>query len=342
MNRAWQAMAGEWAAIVEAQTQLSTNFTRRAMAVHFLRARFFGVEVPRAATLAYNPHRLLIGGDMGAGPVLQGLKEAITNERNIVERLRFVMQEQPRLDKLLIGLLPWLEYRVPTEFPAELARDLIDEFAAEPGARVLDPCHGWGGRMVGFLLSQKGGHYQGFDVDERTHQGVLALYNDLRGYAAPGKTAALLCQPFEDPSAKLAKFDFALTSPPYFDVERYGGELSSWRRYPKFETWVTGFYQPMLTKVASLLKPGAVFALQVGNQSYPLERTALEFAPTAGFEHIETRATGMVNNFVQTERADGEIVVLLRRVGAAAVSPARTAKAAAGVSDVAEKYGRVM
>jgi len=57
------------------------------------------------------------------------------------------------------------------------------------------------------------------------------------------------------------EFDFALTSPPYFDVEVYAEEDTSSMRYPKFDIWVQGFYLPMMRKVAAHLKQGAVFAL---------------------------------------------------------------------------------
>jgi hypothetical protein len=337
MIEVWQRLAGEWLAIIEKQETLSTNFTRGALAALFLRARFFGSAIPGQATLAYTPHRALTAAGRTIS-VPEALRKALTNEQNIVERLWFVMGGKPRLDGLLGSTLPFLDARIPGEFPVDLARSLIDEFCP-PGGRVLDPCHGWGGRMLGFLLS-KAGTYHGFDTDPLTVNGVQAMFDDLHSYADGKRAASLVCHPFED--AKLKQdYDFALTSPPYFDTEKYGGPESSWRRYKTFETWVDGFYRPLLTKAARALKPGGMFALQIGNQRYPLEQAARDLAPDCGLAAVATRFTEMSDHgyvglgtegAVERDPAEHEVVLLLRAGGdyeAAAV-------------DVARKYGRVL
>lgn len=166
--------------------------------------------------------------------------------------------------------------------------------------------------MLGFLLS-KAASYTGFDVDERTHVGVSSMFSDLNSLASLGKTANLMLQPFEDSALKPGSFDFALTSPPYFNVEKYDGELSSWRRYPTFETWLDGFYAPLIRKTAKALKRLSMFCLQIGNQSYPLEENAKKIAATCGLEFIETRSTGMTNNQAGTATEDGEVIAIFQR-----------------------------
>jgi hypothetical protein len=309
---AWKGLAAEWLEILERQEMLSPSFTKRTMAVHFLKARCFGTSIPGACTLAYNPHRVVLAGDKQS--IIEGLRKAAINKGDCIERLWFVLSSKPRLDTLLSNTLPFSDgHRMPAEFPSDLARSLIDEFVTEPGGRVLDPCHGWGGRMLGFLLSKHARFYAGFDPDERTGAGVQAMFDDLKDLASCPKSASLTAQPFEDAKLPRTQFDFALTSPPYFDVEKYGGELSSWRRYSTFEAWVEGFYRPLIVKTAKALKPGAVFALQIGNQTYPLERTAVAIAAACGLAHVETRPTGMINNRTKTEEADGEVVLILRK-----------------------------
>jgi methylase of polypeptide subunit release factors len=321
MIKAWQRLAGEWLAILEKQELLSTNFTRGALAALFLRARFFGAAIPGQATLAYTPHRALTAAGRTIS-VPEALRKALSNEQNIIERLWFVMGGKPRLDGLLTSTLPFLDARIPGEFPVDLARSLIDEFVP-PGGRVLDPCHGWGGRMLGFLLS-KAAHYHGFDTDPLTVKGVQAMFDDLRGYADGARIALLECKPFEESVLGAKTFDFALTSPPYFDTEKYGGKESSWRRYQTFDAWVEGFYRPLLTKTARALKPGGVFALQIGNQRHPLERVARELAEDCGFGVVATRFTEMADHgyvglgtegAVERDPAEHEVVVLLRAGG---------------------------
>src|SRR6202049_5121075 len=85
MIAAWEKLAGDWVEIIERQQMLSTNFTKGAVAVHFLRAKFFGIDMPGACTLAYNPHRALLAGDDSS--ISGGLRRAMTNDADIVERL---------------------------------------------------------------------------------------------------------------------------------------------------------------------------------------------------------------------------------------------------------------
>jgi hypothetical protein len=203
--------------------------------------------------------------------------------------------------------------RIPGDFPALLARDLIDEFTPQSGS-VLDPCHGWGGRMLGFLLSHAE-RYVGFDPSEPTHAGVRTMFEDLSALTPERrKHATLHVLAFEDAKLPVAAFDFALTSPPYYDVEKYDGDASSFRRYASFDDWLDSFYAPLIARTAAALKPRAVFALQVGSQRYPLVERALSFGMRSGLEHLETRHTSMVNNRVGTAPDDGEVIVLFRRV----------------------------
>lgn len=310
LNDAWRKMVADWASIVARQKEigfLSTSYTKGALAVTFMRSRLYGSAIPSAATLAYTPHRIMIKGDKDS---LDSALKQTTDA--MMASLRFVLQGAPKFDKLVGGTLAVQGCRLPGEFPADLARDLYDELCPK-GGRVLDPCHGWGGRMLGFLLSTTASHYDGWDVDRLTWEGVRLMFKDLKAFAPIAKTAATFCQPFEEAKPKANSFDFALTSPPYFDVEKYGGDDSSWKRYSDFDKWVAGFYSPMITSVAKALKPGAVFALQVGNQSYPLEETAKTIAARVKLDYAETRHSGMINNYNKTEKQDGEVIVLFRK-----------------------------
>lgn len=312
LNVAWRKMVADWAAIVKRHADLgflSTSYTRGSLAVAFMRARLYGLPIPSPMTLAYTPHRFFTIGDKGsyAQVVAQSTDEVMSG-------LRFVTKGAPGLDKfLLAGTLAVRSCRMPGEFPVDLARDLYDEFVTEPGGVVLDPCHGWGGRMLGFLLSKHAVQYDGWDVDPKTHRGVRELFADLRGLAASKKGAATYCEPFETAKLKPNRYDFALTSPPYFNVEKYGGDQSSWKLYSDYDKWVAGFYAPMIQSVAKALKPKAAFALQVGNQSYPLEESAKSIADGCGLWYLETRHTGMINNYNKTEKDDGEVIIIFRK-----------------------------
>lgn len=317
LDVAWRRAIGEWRDIMQTAKDrewVSTSFTKGTLAVLYLRALFLGDDIPRGATLAYTRHRLWTDGNKGT--IADIFTQATTDDaRNLRNSIRWVSQEKPSFDKIIATIsLPIHAHRMPNDFPALLARDLIDEFSLDRGTRILDPCHGWGGRMLGFLLSERAIEYHGFDAAPETTAGVQQIFNDLAPLTPDRpKAATLICQPYETVTLEPGSYDFALTSPPYFDTEKYPGERSSWRMYPDFDSWVAGFYQPLITITAAALKPGALFALQVGSQSYPLVERALAIAPAAGLVHAETRHTEMVNNRTDTEPDKGEVVVLLRR-----------------------------
>ena len=160
------------------------------------------------------------------------------------------------------------------EFQPNIARDIYLQYCPA-GGRALDPCHGWGGRVIGWLAANLGGHYVGFDPATQTAEGWEKMVEFLK-QSATTSTAENFCIPFEDSILEPESFDFALTSPPYYDTEKYapGDATQSHNRYTTFESWVEGFYRPFLLKTMAALKPGAYFVLNVGNRQFPLSDIA--------------------------------------------------------------------
>ena len=69
------------------------------------------------------------------------------------------------------------------------------------------------------------------------------------------------------------QFDFALTSPPYYDTEIYTDEeTNSLNRYKTFDDWCNGFYFPLVEKTMTVLRDDAVFILNIGDRRYPLSK----------------------------------------------------------------------
>jgi len=120
-------------------------------------------------------------------------------------------------------------------FRCHLARSLI---ALLGGTRVLDPCAGWGDRLLGAMGSPAVVRYVGFDPNPAL---VPAHGDMIRAFgAAAGGSYCVIPEPFErgavppPPGALgsgteegagtgtlVADFDLVLTSPPYFDLEVY-------------------------------------------------------------------------------------------------------------------------
>lgn len=316
MDAAWRILMNDWKQITTeglSRNYISTSLTKGALAVRYLRSLFFDEEVPRSSTMAYTGHRFFVSGEKY--PISDVFGAAIQNV-SILHGMQFALDGMPSFDKLMSGSLPVHGHRAPLDFPASLAKSLIDELCPCAGGRVLDPCHGWGGRAIGFLLSNRSSHYHGFDVDPDTQSGVRMMLADLTALTpSRDKTFKLDLVPFEQADIPQSSYDFAMTSPPYYDVEKYEGDQSSWKMYPDFDAWVAGFYRPMIASVARSLRPNCSFALQVGSQIYPLRETAVDISRDVGLHHVETRSTNMINNQAKTDENDGEVVVILQKNG---------------------------
>lgn len=198
------------------------------------------------------------------------------------------------------------------DFPASLARDLINEFCPD-GGDVLDPCAGWGGRLVGFLASVAGS-YTATDPAEKQISGNLDIYKRFKKYLRQDKKVNLLCTPFEEYKIHECSFDFALTSPPYFDVERYEGGQQSHEKFNNYELWRDGFYRQLIINVHTGLRKGGVFCLQVGSQKYPLLKDGKKIAEDVGFIVEDVRGANMDNNNGVSDLENKECILILRKV----------------------------
>ena len=280
--------------------------TPHAALFDFIKFAYYGKEYPRYNSLAFHPQQFKTVGDQFS--TFEGLQR-ICNDEAKAERLRFVCAD--KFKALISGSLAFSGAKMPLDFPADLAKSLIDEFCPM-GGRVLDPCAGWGGRLVGFLASQAG-EYNGTDASPYQIEGCNAIWSTFRGFTEHKKAVTLNCSPFEKQPLQDGYFDFALTSPPYFDTEKYLGGEQSRETNESYQLWRDNFYRVLIHKVFDALKHDAVFCLQVGSQRYPLLEDGKKIAEEIGFSVLEVRSADMKNNFNKTEEQDGEVLIILRK-----------------------------
>jgi tRNA1(Val) A37 N6-methylase TrmN6 len=156
--------------------------------------------------------------------------------------------------------------------------------------------------------------YVGVDVSPAMSDAareIAALFSPF----VKGKQVQLDCSPFETwrTSTNARAFDLALTSPPYFDTEKYIGGEQSHSTHDDYAAWRDGFYTSLIAKTHSMLRKSGVFCLQVGSQKYPLTDDGKQIARDVGFEYVETRSTGMLNMQTQTDDERAEIVLVLKK-----------------------------
>ncbi len=215
-------------------------------------------------SLLFNPHRLDTRVKQAKYSVFESFQER--QFVNGISRL-LLWRHNPSnlLDDIRLG---YNNITLPDEFPPAAARNLCLKFKLGKSSRVLDPCAGWGGRMIG--VSVVCDNYTGYEPCTKTHSGLLELHKFLC-LMNPTFQAKVYKLPFEDSQLRKGYYDFALTSPPYYDTELYSDEeTNSLNRYKTFEKWCDGFYFPLVEKTMNALKPGASFVLNIGAKKYPL------------------------------------------------------------------------
>lgn len=306
IDNAWRQYASEY--IQQFDLMLANGFAFSGISkglakTKFLEAKYLKKRYPRYLSLAFNPMQFVTNGDNYSA--YDGLKMVVDGDIK-VDRLRFVTSDN--MNQVYTGSLSFGGARMPLDFPVELARNLISEFAK--GGKVLDPCHGWGGRLIGAMLEDIE-EYTGVDPSPYQHKGVESIYNTFKEYC--NTKAEIIESAFENAEIKADYYDFALTSPPYFDTETYLGGEQSHTKYSNYELWRDGFYTALIKQTYDALKKDAVFALQVGSQRYPLRDDGIKIAESIGFTVEEIRGTDITNNFNEKDESHAEVIIVLRK-----------------------------
>lgn len=115
---------------------------------------------------------------------------------------------------------------------------------------VLDPCCGWGGRMLGVVAN--GAKYYGFEPNKETYKHLMELVdflniqNDVCIYNAPVENVDL---------KQIGYVDMVLTSPPYYNLEVYSTENTQCEnRFPSYEEWKSEWLFPLIKNCSEVCR----------------------------------------------------------------------------------------
>ena len=172
-----------------------------------------------------------------------------------------------------------------SNFRPTAAACLYSHFA-HPGAMVWDMSMGYGGRILGAIISDI--NYIGTDPAEKTFKGLQEIKKDFgkseRKYIL-NKCGSETFEPKEN------CLDFAFTSPPYFNWEQYGEEDGqSFKQYDGTEAWNNGFLRKTIQNAYKGLKKGRHMGLNVANikSHKTFEDDTVRIAVEEGFTHTDT------------------------------------------------------
>ena len=202
-------------------------------------------------------------------------------------------------------------------FRPVVAKQLYDRYCPE-NAIVLDPCGGWGGRMLGAYCSDKVKRYDCVDACSETVYGLKHL-KMLMDRTVEGKEVNVQYGAYEDSDFENGMYDAVFTSPPYFIKEFYSNdEFQSETRYGRdYGKWLKGFLKPFIEKSVLYLKDGGYFIVNIDNiriakKEYCVANDFVEMTQAnTSLEHVET--LWMTHNNRYRNEISGEPIFVFRK-----------------------------
>jgi len=156
----------------------------------------------------------------------------------------------------------------------------------EEGDTVWDMSCGWGGRLLASIKSKI--NYIGTDPNTTTMKGLKEMATT---FGVKARSYELLTMGSEEYKPKKNSLDFAFTSPPYFDTEKYSDQKTqSYLKYSNINTWKEKFLRKTIANVYYGLKQNKFMALNVADvrnyQSF--EKDTVDIAESVGFKLVDT------------------------------------------------------
>lgn len=243
-------------------------FINEAQAIEEFYCLCHDIKCGNTISLLFNPHRLTTDNEKDDISVFESLQH--DDKVSGMARL-YLYNLEHGVNNAFYSTIQrgYQNIQYINEFPPFVARSVYLRYGKQrKSLKVLDPCAGWGGRMIG-CASIPNTTYTACEPSTQTYEGLLKLGEWLKTLQ-PTFNYHVYKLPYEDFETD-EKFDVALTSPPYYNTEHYSDEpTNSLNRYTTFETWVEGFYRPLIETTMKRLSDDGVFILNVGDRKYPL------------------------------------------------------------------------
>lgn len=153
------------------------------------------------------------------------------------------------------------------------------------GGTALDMSSGFGGRLLGAIKSNRRNNFKyiGYEPSQKTFSGLSDMVTDF----GSDMDIVLVNKGSEFIDLR-NEVDFAFTSPPYFDTEKYSNESTqSYLKYPTHDAWLNGFMKETFLNVHSALVKNGYMAINIANvKSYKnLEDDTIRIAEYCGFQY---------------------------------------------------------
>lgn len=163
----------------------------------------------------------------------------------------------------------------------------------EKGGLVWDMSSGFGGRLLGATIA--GVNYIGTEPSSLTYDGLLNISKE---FSKPIIDSKIYKSGSEDFIPDENSLDFAFTSPPYYNLEKYSNEeTQSYIKFPDKESWLHGYLKKTFSNCHIGLKNGRYMAINIANTKNfkNLEEETIKMAELSGFTLVDTWKLALSN-----------------------------------------------
>ena len=173
-----------------------------------------------------------------------------------------------KIDRSNLRVMIGLRKYICSQFKPNVAKAMYDYFNVK---NVLDFSMGWGDRLAGFYASMNTELYVGLDPRKENHpiyEQQARYYDTHLTFFEKEKKTKFHCEAAEDFdfSEYNDTFDIIFTSPPYFNIERYGDDdTQSWVRYKDIDSWNYQFLQKSIDSMIPTLKSGGKLCVNISD-----------------------------------------------------------------------------
>jgi len=144
-------------------------------------------------------------------------------------------------------------------FPPLVAKAIIETVMGErTDIRVLDPCAGFSGRLIGCASSALVAEYTGIDISQKTYNGLVQSAIFLKSIGSTMESKVICGDCLVELPKCGGGFDLVLTSPPHYDLEEYDGV-----KLPDvgYRGWLEKFITPLISAMKWSLSPSGKICL---------------------------------------------------------------------------------
>jgi 16S rRNA G966 N2-methylase RsmD len=203
----------------------------------------------KVSNFFFREHR--IQARLVSHPTFAEIMKSTPFKKRIIEKAQRLNKTKNPSIHQIYGIIRFY-HGIASQFRPSVAKFLYDRFHA---TKVLDPCAGWGDRLVGALASENVKSYIGIDSNLELKKSYTLLTKEF----AQGKKVKMIFKPFETVDVSKLEYDFVFTSPPYYTKEKYHHMPS----YSNYKDWHDTFLKPLIERAYRFLKPGGFFCLNI-------------------------------------------------------------------------------